>query len=391
MLKTTTKLNRVISRRPSRSNHVTVNGSAAIFSSCFTELARFSFTTQKWLMLLLMICVNACSGLRDHDITPVEVDYRTEVPLKLTYDLTNQLLTPTLTVSINGVANDLVFDTGSWGMRILPGALRRANLAIDPVQLTYGYGLSRGAVFIKGRQASGTFSVGGLVATAPVHIMLIDTIRRSATDAGRSTLDSVTVPNHHFRNLAGILGVGMRNREGSDVASPLAQLPGNNSYLIRFPAYGQPMGSVILNPNESDLAGFTFFPLAKGNYPMPNGLSSWTDDQLNGIAVLNGLTVRAPALLDTGTPTTHISAFNLHHYGILDQGSVVKMGLAQRGQPSALVDTTFRVTSQVVGKDLVHTNVPTWTEPSLIFGTNFFFFFDVYYDQKGGRIGIKKK
>lgn len=384
------EINRLVNTRASREQDVKANGSVASGSPYCCGPVHVPFAIQKWCVLLL-VALAACSSPKDHLPTPVEVDYRTELPLKLTYDIAEQIITPTLVVSVNGVANELVFDTGSAGLRILPGALKGANLTINTNQLTYGYGSSRGSITINGRQASGTFSVGGLAATAPVHIMLIDTIRRSATDAGRSTLDSVTVPNHHFRNLAGILGVGMRNREGSDVASPLAQLPGNNSYLIRFPAYGQPMGSVILNPNESDLAGFTFFPLAKGNYPMPNGLSSWTDDQLNGIAVLNGLTVRAPALLDTGTPTTHISAFNLHHYGILDQGSVVKMGLAQRGQPSALVDTTFRVISQVVGKDLVHTNVPTWTEPSLIFGTNFFFFFDVYYDQKGGRIGIKKK
>ncbi|RYF75260.1 MAG: hypothetical protein EOO39_07195 [Cytophagaceae bacterium] len=313
------------------------------------------------------------------------------MPLKLTYDLTNQLLTPTLTVSINGVANDLVFDTGSWGMRILPGALRRANLAIDPVQLTYGYGLSRGAVFIKGRQASGTFSVGGLVATAPVHIMLIDTIRRSPTDAGRSTLDSVTVPNPHFRNLAGILGVGLRVGKDLKVASPLAQLPGNNSYLVHFPAYGQPMGSVILNPRASDLTGFTFFPLAKGTHPLPNGLDSWVDNQFNGRIVLNGVAVHAPTLLDTGSPTTHVSAPNLPGYGTLSQGSVMKMGLAQPGQLSTLIDTTFRVTSQTAGKDLVHATESSQAEANMLFGTNFFFAFDVYYDQKRGRVGIKKK
>lgn len=346
----------------------------------------------KWCTLVaLVLWLAACSHKDNSTPSPAQNTYRAELPLNITFDTLRQLITPTLLVTVNGVANNVIFDTGSWGLRILPGALKNANLSITQKLLDYNYGTGTGEIYIRGREANGTFSIGNLSTTTPIHLMLIDTIRRSLTDPGRSTLDSVTIPNNHFRNFAGILGVGLRNGSSIDVASPLAQLPGNNSFIVRFPTYGQATGKLIMNPSDDELAGFTFFQLVRGAYSLPNGLPSWLDSQVNGIALINGSPLRAPTLLDTGTSPTAIYANGLPTYGLLSKGTVVHLGVAQPGQTSPVVDTTIMVNTRVGGKDRFYTYTTTATDPSMIYGTNFFYLFDVYYDQQRGRIGIKRK
>lgn len=345
---------------------------------------------QKWFLLFFAVILTACSHPNDSQPSPVEVDYRTELPLTLTYDTLNRTVTPTLSVVVNGVANDLIFDTGSSGLRILGGALKGASVEKEPKRLAYGYGSAISATYIKGQQASGTVSLGGLSSTGPIHLMLIDTVQRSLTDPGRPTLDSAVVKGQ-FRKLAGIFGVGLRHGPGSDVASPLAQLPGKHSYLIRFPRYSQPLGQLIINPTAADLTGFTFFSLTPGANLMPNGLNSWVDNQLNGIMTIDGRLVQAPTILDTGNPITQVFVPNLASYGPLAPGSLVMLGLGLPGSANASIDTTFRVTTQVAGKDRIVTNESIQEKAYLAYGTNFFFTFDVYYDQQGGRIGIRRK
>lgn len=349
-------------------------------------------STRRWCALIILLSwLAGCGHKQDSIPSPLPNSYRAELPLSLTLDTLRQLLTPTLLVSVNGVENKVILDTGSWGLRMLPGALKNANLTLTQKLLSYNYGSSTGKIYTRGREANGTFSIGSLSTTAPLHLMLIDTIRRSLTDPGRSTLDSATIPNAHFRNFAGILGVGLRNGSSLNVASPLAQLPGTASFIVRFPGYGQASGKLIMNPNEDELSGFTFFSLVKGLYSLPNGLPSWLDNQVNGIALLNGSPVRAPALLDTGTSPSEIYANGLPTYGLLGKGTVVHLGVGQASQAVSLVDTTFIINARVAGRDRFYTYPSTTGEPSLVYGTNFFYAFDVYYDQQGGRIGLKKK
>lgn len=347
---------------------------------------------RRWCTLLIVIIwLTGCGHKEDSPPSPQPNPYRAELPLSITLDTLRQLLTPTLLVSVNGVQNQVILDTGSWGLRMLPGALKNANLILTQKLLGYNYGSGTGEIYTRGREVNATFSIGSLSTPAPIHLMLIDTIRRSLSDPGRSTLDSVAIPNAHFRSFAGILGVGLRNGSSLDVASPLAQLPGTASFIVRFPVYGQASGKLIMNPNQDELSGFTFFSLTKGLYPLPNGLPSWLDNQVNGIALLNGSPVRAPTLLDTGTSPSEIYANGLPNYGLLGKGTVVHLGVGQAGQAVSLVDTSFSVNTRVAGRDRFYTYASTTGEPSLVYGTNFFFAFDVYYDQQGGRIGLKKK
>lgn len=338
---------------------------------------------------LLLLCISsACKKSADSPSDPLTTGNRTELPLKVIYS--KQSVTPVISVKINGVDNDLLFDTGSSGIRILGGALKGANVNVDAKQVTYRLGDSKSNTLIKGRQASGTVSVGELSSAGPLQLMLIDTITHSWTSRVTSTVDSVVVKGE-FRNLAGLFGVDMRYASGSTVASPLAQLSGNHSYLVRFPQFGQPVGQLVVNPTASDLTGFTFFSLTPGATPLPNGLNSWVTDQLNGMMIIDGRLIQAHTILDTGNPASMAFAPNLTGQGILAPGTVLKLGIGLPGRTTTLIDTTFRVTEQVAGRDLVYTNESTQANAFLSFGTDFFFAFDVYYDQEGGRIGFRKK
>ena len=339
-------------------------------------------------LLLLVWVGSACQTPADSPADALTGGNRTELPLSFSYD--KYVVTPIISVKINGVANDLLFDTGSSGIRILGGALKGANLTLYSQRITYKLGDSKSNTLIKGRQASGRVSVGGLGSDGPLSLMLIDTITHSWTPTITLTADSVMVKGE-FRHLAGLFGVDMRHLSGSSVASPLAQLAGNHSYLVRFPPFGQPVGQLVINPTPSDLTGFTFFSLPAGAALLPNGLKAWVTDQLNGMMVIDGRLVQAHTILDTGNPASLAFTPNLAAYGILAPGTLVKVGIGLPGGTTPLVDTTFRVRGQVAGNDLLYTNESTQANAFLSFGTDFFFAFDVYYDQEGGRIGIRKK
>ncbi|GAB3735210.1 hypothetical protein [Spirosoma lituiforme] len=341
-------------------------------------------------LLLLLGVGSARKEQVDSPLGSLVAANRTELPLRFKYDTLYNTVTPIISVKVNGVASDLIFDTGSSGLRILKGALKGANVKLDAKRLTYGYGSAISTTYIKGQEASGTISVGGLSSDGLLTMMLIDTITHSSSNLVTPTMDSVALKKV-FNGLSGVFGVGMRHGPRSDIASPLAQLPGNHSYLIYFPRYGQLAGKLVVNPTASDLTGFTFFSLAPGPNLMPNGLNSWIDNRLNGILVVDGRLIQATAILDTGNPITQAFVPNLASYGKLAKGTVVTLGIGLPGQTTPLVDTTFQVTRQIAGRDRIVTNASTPEKAYLAFGTNFFFMFDVYYDQEGGRIGIRKK
>ena len=329
-----------------------------------------------------------------HKTYIVQSDYRTAVPLQIQYDTTGgqNSVTPHVVININGQAIDVIFDTGSNGLRILNGALHGAPVDSDTEWVSIGYGFSPPYFYIRGNVAGGDFSINGLSNNNSLRFMVIRSTSADSTGPWNSTLDSTAISSGHFHNFEGIMGVGFRLTSGNNgIANPLAQLPGNGSYIVEFPPYTGATGSVIINPNSSDAAGFVMFPLTADFTLLPNGMNSWQDNMLNGTLTVNGTPISGTTLIDSGDPTTDATAVTLPFTGLVPPGESVSMQLTEPDKTVPSVSSTFKVSTQTSGKDLAAL-VSEKTGPTrVVFGVNIFFQYDIFYDQANGRIGLRKK
>ncbi|WP_179412641.1 DUF3443 family protein [Mucilaginibacter sp. E4BP6] len=305
---------------------------------------------------------------------------RTIAPLKITY-FSKSSVRASVVINVDGIPVDVLFDTGSWGLRVLAGAIKGAPIDTDSEWVSYPYS---GGTNLYGKVAGANLSIANLRSSTPIKIMRIDSISAGSAKY-HATGDSTMVNNGLLHGFNGIVGVGLRVSSGSDgVANPLPQLPGAGSFIVHFPKFNDTDGALILNPSEQDLKGFTFINLQPGTVLLPNGYNSWMDNQLKDTLSVGGVPYTSNVLLDSGNPVSFYYKNATSDTAKVSIGTLVKFSL---GPPFA-ASTTFTVSEQQSGLDLVETSN---YEVRNVFGIQFFFDFDVCYDQKNGRIGIRKK
>jgi hypothetical protein len=305
--------------------------------------------------------------------------YRAEVPIKISY-FSSKDTRASITMTINGAPVDVLFDTGSWGLRVYAGAVHGMQIDTTYESDTTGY---TGGVGFMGKVAGAYLGVGTLQNPSPTRFMRIDATNRNG-GAYTPTGDAPNPNNSLTNGFNGIVGVGLRyGLKQHGIANPLTQMPGNGAFIIHFPNFNDgKQGILILNPNEKDRRGFTFVQLKPDSVLLPNGFNSWLEDQLQGTVTVNGVPFTHNTLLDSGNPFDFYNNVNSKP-DTLDAGNVVKLSLL-----NLPVETTFTVKNQVSGQDLVAINN---SRVRNVFGIQFFFDYDVLYDQKNGLIGIRKR
>jgi hypothetical protein len=190
-----------------------------------------------------------------------------------------------------------MLDTGSTGLRILPGAVSSTNYSITPNANVYSYG---SGVRVTGMIAEASVGMGAIVTTAPIPIQAIQTIgcveNKPKCPASRVSrmaygLGGDGLPNEGFK---AIVGVNMPLRGANyDVVNPLLHL-GRQIWVVILPLPGQPApGKLIINPRSEDLDGFTSF---SGLVGMPGfqqaALSACLHNQNSGKYILWSSLVR---------------------------------------------------------------------------------------------------
>ncbi len=150
-------------------------------------------------------------------------------------------------------------DTGSTGLRILPGVLRPTDAQASDDPETYGY--ASGSRY-EGVASTAALTIGGLKGASTVH--LIRTIGCYAylprCPASRTTLDKYGIasdglPNEGFKAIIGI------DMAPGKVGNPLRAL-GVRRWIVELPRPGQGDGRLILNPTDAEVEGFARSPLA---------------------------------------------------------------------------------------------------------------------------------
>ena len=313
--------------------------------------------------------------------------HRVEVPIHQIV-LSDGTLRYSIPVRIgNSTPIEAMLDTGSTGLRILPGAISPTNYAMTPRANEYGYG---SGVKITGMIANASVDIGGTVTDEPITIQVIQTVgcfeNKPVCPASRVAqtaygLGGDGLPNEGFK---AIIGISMPLRGVNyDVVNPLLFL-GQRIWVVILPLPGQSTpGKLIINPNSEDVAGFTSFTdlVAMPGFQQ-EAISACLHNQNSGS------TFCGPVTLDTGAPAIIVNT-SLGTPGAWTEGIRGSFSFGDaKGTPSKMdimvsgVNPGHRVTIEPQAGQR-----PTIMNAGIIP----FFSFAVLYDARNDAMGLKSR
>jgi hypothetical protein len=304
---------------------------------------------------------------------------RIDIPIKQTV-LTDGTIRYSIPIAIGGSSPiDIMLDSGSTGLRMLPGAAPDSAHAASNQPSVYGYG---SGVRLNGVVAKVPVGIGG--ASAPISVQLVRTIDcfPSSPKCPASRLSQAEygiggdgLPGQGFR---GIAGVGLAT---GPVGNPLTEI-GAHSWIISLPRPGQPdLGKLIIDPAPSELSGYLMLPIsAAGGF----------HDGVSGCFIIekSQKNICGWILLDTGAPGIHIGSGNAADTGGWARDDAIRI-VFRNGQGG-----------EVAGKFMAGAGPPSristgldpkLAQPSIAAGTVPYFLFSVFYDAGQNRIGFKPR
>ncbi|HEY2751015.1 hypothetical protein [Phenylobacterium sp.] len=244
------------------------------------------------LAMSLGLLAAALSARADPGPTP-----RSEVAI-VQSRLTNGARRYAIPIQVGSVAMLASLDTGSTGLRILPGVLGPTDAQAGAEPESYGY--ASGSRY-EGVAGEARVALGGVEGRPSVH--LIRSIGCYAylprCPASRTTLANYGIAGDGLpcEGFKAIIGIDMAPGR---VGNPLRSM-GVRRWIVELPRPGEGDGRLILNPTEAETEGFVMVPLAA---PYAHQRGGGLHDAVPG-CLSNGSThARAcgVVLLDTGGP-----------------------------------------------------------------------------------------
>ncbi len=309
-----------------------------------------------------------------------------DVPLAITPGGSGGAMRFSINIDVGGSPLDVLLDTGSTGLRIFADAVPDTAFACATTTATtesYGSGLK-----LAGVVARATIAIGGVATTAPSPLMYINSLSCTSglpgCGASTDSANTATV----YGGFRAILGIGLRDSAAA-IGSPIAQLPGQPSFVVSAPAYGGTTGTLTIGPTDTSAFATLQLPAASDDGTLANGTPAW-DDRYGIPTCLDDMTSGGvycePGIWDTGEPPTLInwppaaSAFELP--------SVSQIAVTI-GPPAAPIDAyAFTIgTVPVPGVDEVAVE-PMAGEGYINLGTAVFFRDDVFFDPLHGIVGL---
>lgn len=290
-------------------------------------------------------------------------------------------------VTVKVGATDIVagLDSGSSGLRILPGVLADGDAKASSHGDEYAYG--SGAKFL-GVVGEAEVSAGGLAGRTTVQ--LIKTI--GCTD-DKPRCPANVLPLEHYgiqgdgkadEGFKAIIGVNMA---AADAASTLAGI-GAKRWIIELPRPGESEpGRIVLNPTEAETQGYVELPILPQYARMRGGLH----DAVNG-CLINDRTQEklcGAVDLDTGAPGIRVTT----------PGAPPKPWPAQTPATVALADRdgTVRVAESLTTGRREHASNLAFQQQArapmteVATGLAVYVAYSVLYDPAKGTVGFKAR
>jgi hypothetical protein len=276
-------------------------------------------------------------------------------------------------------------DTGSTGLRILPGALRAGDALASAEPETYGYASGSRYEGVVGDTLVG---IGGAEGRGPVH--LIRTIGCFSylphCPASRTTLPRYGIAND------GLPGEGFKAILGIDMApgrvgNPLRFL-GARRWIVELPRPGEDRGRLILNPTEEETEGYVMVPLAA---PYAHERGGGLHDAVPGCLVNAKARSRAcgVVLMDTGAPGLAVANGHLGETPWPD-GSAAALELFDTTGALA-VREALTIGLRDLGTRLTYRQETRVYGVVIYAGTAPYFAYSVLYDPSRQMIGLKAR
>ncbi len=305
-------------------------------------------------------------------------------------------------ISIGGTRLEVMLDTGSTGLRVLPGAVPPGDFVATARSTAGSFG--SGAQF-KGVIANATIEVGGLRSADPVPFEAIQTV---GCDSKKPHCGASHIAPQDFRIGGGGSGQGFKAIVGISL-QPHYTMPnlllalGAHAWIIVLPKPGGSRpGELILNPDPADRAGFTTFPLAKapGAYDaIPGCLTIMASRgqrsarnggrRRSGRAMNTGEQVCAPATLDTGAPGVNIMQPSGGRRSRFQVGESARLSFGNG--PAALPPLTFTVAANGAAHVGVLPTAKAGQSKTIHAGTLPYFTYAVLFDNANGLMGLKPR
>ena len=225
---------------------------------------------------------------------------RSEVAIRQSV-LSNGALRYSIQIRVGSRELEAVLDTGSGGLRILPGVLGPTDAEPTTTPEVYGYASGSRYEGVVGRA---TLTVGGLKGPAPIHLIHaigcfaeLPHCPASRVPLALYGIASDGLPREGFKV---ILGTDM---SPGQVGNPLVAL-GVRRWIVELPRPGEAApGRLILNPTTQETEGFTIVPLSAAY------AQSALHDAIPGCLSNDATRARAcgAVLLDTGTTSLAVA------------------------------------------------------------------------------------
>lgn len=210
------------------------------------------------------------------------------VPVRLVQAPTTNALYGMTTIRIGDSAPIRVtVDTGSVGLRLLPGAWKTVptGVRVSDRRITWVADGKR----LQGKVGSGVFAISGLRGEYPISFMFMN--------------ESSWTQKAAAQGIQGVLGIGMSRQ---DLPNPLTTLPGNvgRQWTVRFnpnPARTGGNGSLVLGAEVPATSFTTFTPRTQGQDAQ--GVPLWNDQAATGCWKIGRLSeVCGPTYFDSMAP-----------------------------------------------------------------------------------------
>jgi hypothetical protein len=247
--------------------------------------------------LLTAIAALAAAALTLGASAQPQAPQRAELPIRA-ITLSNGALRYGVPIRIGGKTLDAALDTGSTGLRILPGVLGPDDATAGAEREVYGY--ASGSRY-EGVAGAAQVTLGALSARAPLHLIAsigcfvgYPRCPASRTPLPHYGIASDGLPDEGFK---AILGTDMGPAR---VGNPLMAM-GVRRWIIELPRPGEPgPGRLVLNPTAQETAGYVMLPLAA---PYAQVQGGGVHDALPGCLIHTASQARVcgPVLMDTGS------------------------------------------------------------------------------------------
>jgi hypothetical protein len=313
------------------------------------------------------------------------------IPIKQYQIPANRIIHYSVDVTLNGAPLEVMLDSGSTGLRVLPGAVPATAFRRMPQDSTYSYLIG---VELRGAFAKTKFGIGSQTTAEDIYVHDVEkigcTANRPECPASKVSIDKFRLGGRGIpdQGYMAIMGVGLRP---AGVINPLTEI-GDGAWIIDLPKPGASTpGALTLNPTAEDRAGYTMFQMKRETAGTPIGQARGWTDRLPACLVAaesKRMLCNPQSVFDTGAPGILARTKKPADRQGWTPGLAALISIPTRGEP--LLSDGF-VLGRQPGAGFTPVEPERGEADELLLGTIPFYSFSVLFDSRSGQIGLKKR